>query len=89
MGGVASAGRPRWGWGRADPRQDPSSCLFEGPPVPLSPSANQTAQAVWGERGAGRLVTDPGTFPGCGAGGALAASLARGHSRSSWGRSRE
>lgn len=70
------------GLGQGWCQQDPSSCLSGGvPPVPRPP--------LWhGESvvGPGLPVTDPGTFLGRSAGGAPAAGLACGHSRSSWGK---
>lgn len=80
-GAAAYAGRPGWGWGRADAGRTLPPAPLGGPPVPWPP--------LWhGEfaMGPGLLVTDPGSFLGRSAGRALAAGLACGHSRSSRGK---
>lgn len=69
MGAVASAGRPGQGWVRADPRQDPSSCLSGGPAVPLADSANQSWAGLWPRESVGGTVRGGTWLPGHGSRG--------------------
>lgn len=62
MGAVASAGRPGRGRVRADPRQDPSSCLSGGPPFPRPPLPTRAWAGSWpresvGGTGVGHLAS--------------------------------